>query len=325
MAVVLSTLLYATAALALAARIFGAEAVLYSEQGGWSDLFRRPSEPRPVASVVGALSCVALMFPADFLGQALLGRALDLPPAGRLALQALFTILLFGAIPLLAAAIGRVRVGNGFLLRPAPWPTYLAAVVLGVSLWPFALSVLLALRNAGSLTFGPEHEKAVGTMLAQLRQLSPTWIVLGFALVPAIFEELFFRGYLFSALRTRTGPATTIVVSAGLFALFHSFFTLDQVATSMLLGLVLGWVCWKTASVVPGMIIHACHNTLVILALYYQKEISSQGWFDLNAKHLPAVWIIGALVGVGLGATLIWWGTNLRPRKQEPKEVPVSV
>ena len=39
--VVVSTSLYALAALALAARVFGAEAVLYSESGGWLGLFRR--------------------------------------------------------------------------------------------------------------------------------------------------------------------------------------------------------------------------------------------------------------------------------------------
>jgi ABC-type Na+ efflux pump permease subunit len=46
--VVLTTLLYALAAVALAARVFGAEAVLYSQHRGWSDLFRRPRRPRPV-------------------------------------------------------------------------------------------------------------------------------------------------------------------------------------------------------------------------------------------------------------------------------------
>jgi sodium transport system permease protein len=48
--VVLSTFLYAVAALALAARIFGAEAVLYSQQGSWADLFRRRRAPRRLSS-----------------------------------------------------------------------------------------------------------------------------------------------------------------------------------------------------------------------------------------------------------------------------------
>jgi ABC-2 type transport system permease protein/sodium transport system permease protein len=50
-AVVAATSLYGAAALALAARIFGAEAVLYSQSGGWSDLFRWPRRrpERPIA------------------------------------------------------------------------------------------------------------------------------------------------------------------------------------------------------------------------------------------------------------------------------------
>lgn len=40
--VVAATAVYGVIALALAARVFGAEAVLYSQSAGWSDLFRRP-------------------------------------------------------------------------------------------------------------------------------------------------------------------------------------------------------------------------------------------------------------------------------------------
>ena len=42
---VLSTASMARAALALAARIFGSDAILYGSQGSWSDLFRRPDRP----------------------------------------------------------------------------------------------------------------------------------------------------------------------------------------------------------------------------------------------------------------------------------------
>src|SRR5262249_4731010 len=138
------------------------------------------------------------------------------------------------------------------------------------------------------------------------------------------FEELFFRGFLFSALRGRTGPVTTVLVSAALFGLFHSFSFLGQVVTSALLGVVLGWVCWQTGSVLPGMIIHACHNSLVFLASKYQVEIRQRGWFDLNAAHLPAAWLACALVGVALGTALLWWGSVSRAATV-PEDIPVSV
>jgi hypothetical protein len=43
--VVLATFLYALVAVSIAARIFGADAVLYSERGGWSVRFWRRARP----------------------------------------------------------------------------------------------------------------------------------------------------------------------------------------------------------------------------------------------------------------------------------------
>jgi ABC-2 type transport system permease protein/sodium transport system permease protein len=304
-AVVVSTLLYALAALSLAARIFGAEAVLYSEQGSWSDLFRRPAQPRPVATVTGALCCVALMFPTAFL---LFWAWLGVPPDLALGIQAGITVLLFGAFPLAAAAVGRVRLASGLQLHRARWPAYLGAVVLGLTLWLFALRLVLALSGWGSLMLGPEDQKMLKELVAQWQGISPVWTVLALALVPAFFEELFFRGYLFSALRARNGPATTIVASALLFGLFHSIVPFGQAVTSTLLGLVLAWVCWTTGSILPGMVIHACHNGLVVLAPRYQDEFRRLGGLDLNATQLPAGWLAGAAVAAGVGALLVWRG-----------------
>src|SRR5205085_2611692 len=70
--VVAATLVYALAAIALAARIFGAEAVLYNEQASWSDLFRRPPLSRPTPTISAALFCLAIMFPISFVLIALL-------------------------------------------------------------------------------------------------------------------------------------------------------------------------------------------------------------------------------------------------------------
>src|SRR5262249_4921658 len=62
--VVLSTLIYALAAITLATRVFGTEAVLTSESSSVGDLFRRPEQPQPAAEPAGALLVLALLFPA---------------------------------------------------------------------------------------------------------------------------------------------------------------------------------------------------------------------------------------------------------------------
>jgi ABC-2 type transport system permease protein/sodium transport system permease protein len=300
--VVLTTLLYAAAAIALAARIFGAEAVLYSEQSGWSDLFRRPEEPRPVPTVGSALMCLALMFPTSFVLNGVIAQ-LDTTQVSlgeRLVLLGLVSVLLFATFPLIGAYLSRVRVRSGFLLRGAAWPAYLGALLLGLSLWPFVLEIIAALTDPQTA-----QNEQVRQALAWVRQSLPVAVVVALFVVPAVVEELFFRGYLFSALRARSGPLTAVVVSALLFGLFHlvatDAFSFARFVPSTLLGLVLGWVCWKTGSVVPGMLLHACHNGLMVLLTYEQTVLV----VEAGQVSLPPLWLLGAALGAGVGAALI--------------------
>jgi ABC-2 type transport system permease protein/sodium transport system permease protein len=304
-AVILSTLFYALAALAIAARIFGAEGVLYSEQGSWADLFRRPADQRPTATVSGALLSVAVLFPVYFFVNSAVAHLAGAGLEVRIGLAVAATVLLFGAVPLGFAAMGRVRLTTGFQLHAARWPAFLGAGLLGLSLWPFVLEIMLAVQSAGLATLGEEQQKLIDRLVTQWRQLSPVVIVLAYGLVPAVLEELFFRGYLFSALRAHARPATAIFASALLFGLFHIVFAFDRLLPSTLLGVVLGWVCWKTGSVVPGMVLHAFNNSFLVLVSYYAEWIKGQELFDPEKSHLPPSWLAGAALGTALGALLI--------------------
>ncbi len=306
--VVVVTLLYALAALSLAARIFGAEAVLYSEQSGWSDLFRRPAAPQPAATPTAALLCLALLFPASFVLTGLIGQAQGLSLGQRLAWMTAVNVLIFGAFPLLSARLGRVTAA-GFRLRAPGVQGCAAAVLMGISLWPFALEIIRIQRDVGFATL-PEELFEKLSAAEPLRGLPVGLPLLALAVVPAVLEELFFRGYLFAALRTTLRPRTAILASGALFGLFHLLVTdslaVERFLPSASLGIVLGWVCWKTGSVVPGMLLHAAHNGVVVLLAYHKRELVAWGWIDADVKHLPALWLLAAAVPAGLGALWIW-------------------
>ncbi len=302
--VVLSTAVYALAAIAVAARIFGSEAVLYNEQSGWSDLFRRPAEWTPTASVTGGLLCLALIFPAWFALASLTARA---SPDTRPPLQAAATLLLFVGIPLLAAAWGRVRPGSAFQLHGAPWLAFPAAVALGLALCPLVYELLVELRQWGLTFLGTEQERFLRGHVGEWRTLSPVLVVGSVALAGAL-EELFFRGYLFSALRATANARTAIVVSAVLFGLFHFPSAFDRLLPSTLMGLVLGWVCWRSGSVLPGMFLHASYNALFVGLAYFW------GGGD-GPEHLQLPWLAGAALVAAAGGALLTLATRV-PRQR---------
>jgi ABC-2 type transport system permease protein/sodium transport system permease protein len=313
--VVATTLLYALAALAVAARVFAAEAVLYSQPGGWADLFRRPREPRGSAPPSAALLCVALLFPSSFLAHGLLARLTGESFGETLLGMALVNVLLFGGFPLASAWLGRVRLSSALRLARPNGPSCLAGLLLGLSLWPWTHEIHLILREAGIATLNQEQLRRMGDALMNWREVSPVLILLAMAVLPAVVEELFFRGYLLSALLGVLRPWQAIGSAAALFALFHvilsGMLAVERFVPSLLLGVVLGWVCWKTGSVWPGVLLHALHNGCVVMLAYYGPRLAELGWSVSEEGHLPIPLLAAAALGALAGAVgIAWFGSG---------------
>jgi ABC-2 type transport system permease protein/sodium transport system permease protein len=176
-----------------------------------------------------------------------------------------------------------------------------------------AHEVFLLSRWLGLSVLGSRQIAAAETLREQL-QLVPLWLVLiTMALAPAVSEELCFRGFLFGALRTKLADDRTVIVSALLFGLFHEIFIPGRFLASTCLGLVLGWVRLRTASVLPGMLLHAVHNCLLLSAGYYREELLASGWGLQDRTHLPATWLALAAVGIVLAIALLVASTRRSP------------
>lgn len=301
--VTLTTLAYAGAAIAVAARIFGAENVLYNEQGSWSDLWRRPSSAQPVATIPGALWCLVLMIPAHFALRWVVKILVPLLPGyGAYVAMGILGLVLFGVLPAVSAYLGRVRLGTGFGLAAAHPLAFLGSVFLGLSVWPMVLQLLNVLLHDKleqlQQTLGPQLEA-----LKRGRETMLPVLVVSFA-IQGVLEEWFFRGYLFGALRGRLSSAATVVACAISFGLLHvlmdSPLGFERFLPSTLMGLLLGWVRATSGSVLPAMLLHACHNALVNV---------SPTLLHLNmGQDVPWTWLVAGAVGTCVGAVLVWLG-----------------
>ncbi len=104
--------------------------------------------------------------------------------------------------------------------------------------------------------------KAAMEMLAQ----GPVIIsLLCTAVFAPFFEEWLFRGIILRGLLGKLKPVWAILISAVVFGAFHA--NLWQAIPALLMGLVLGYVYWKSGSLKLTMLLHCVNNTLSILLL----------------------------------------------------------
>lgn len=83
------------------------------------------------------------------------------------------------------------------------------------------------------------------------------------AVMPAIWEEIAFRGLIQERLRGVVGTGEAIGLTAGLFAIIHvQWLSLPYL---FLLGLALGILRHRSGSLLPGMVLHGLHNAVVVL------------------------------------------------------------
>jgi ABC-2 type transport system permease protein/sodium transport system permease protein len=313
-AAVASTLLYIVVAIGLAARIFGTDAVLYGSQATWSDIFSRPETPKSTLSVPAAMFALALMFPCYFVLSGLLSRSQDLSIDYRLLVGAIVTALVFGALPWMIAVFNRVRMRSGIGLRMSTAATFVAAALLGFSLWPGAHEAFLFNKWLGIGSFGPDAFSLVELFLKLLDGVSFIWILLALAIVPGVFEELFFRGFFFASLRTVLTPWRTILLTAMLFGLFHvvaaTVLEPERFLPSALLGLILGWVRYRSDSVLPCMLLHSIHNALLLAMAHWRDSLAELGFGTDEGSHMPLLWLLAAATSIVAAVALLRFATR---------------
>jgi len=327
-AAVLSTITYAAAALGIAARLFGTDAILRGSEISAASMFRRPSGASDVPSVSAAALAIAVIFPVYFWVSNTLAQATDTDMAGRLVASAASLVAVFGGIPLAAALLGRDRLMTTFrLLNPIGAGRLLLAIsgaaLMGMGLWALA-------HESFVLTSGRLDEQRIEMArktIALLQEVPLGVILLSLAIAPGVIEELCFRGYLFSAFQKVMSPPQTIVLTALLFGLFHvltgSTLLIERFVPTTMMGLFLGWVAYRTGSVWAGMVLHSIHNGFLNIVGRFKDKLAFLGTVEDELGHLPATWLIVTTLIAVVGLMIVWFAT--RPTTSSAETTSPSV
>lgn len=319
--VLTSTCLYAAAAVAMATRIYGNESVLFSDVGSYKTLLlRKFMRPQRVPSAAFALLTLALIFPVNFFVQS----SIVTPDSGwREMVRAIVItqiLLFFGAVVFLAWYT-KLDLRETFSLRLPTFPHWVATALIVIGVVPLSATIQQYLYA----TFEPTAQmREMMQVEESLLTGVPFWaLILAFAILPGICEEFAFRGMLLSGLRDRLGGWRTVVLVGIIFGAFHIYvFKIPPVA---ILGMVLAFVCLRTRSIIPGILIHMANNGFGVIAGklaadgdtrlmdFYGLPTGIPAPGDYSVDFRAAMFILAVIVGLAILA--------VRPRRADTEAV----
>ncbi|MCE5303150.1 MAG: ABC transporter permease subunit [Planctomycetaceae bacterium] len=262
-AVTLVTLLACLLSIRWAVEQFNSESVLFRTSERWSPglWLRRLFLDRPRTPTFGAaVGCGLLILLINFFLSLSHGM-----PGGFGDFARMVLIVQLGAIlvPTLALTLLLTRSpGKSLgLTRPVRWSAVPAAMLLAAALHPTAslLQRLVQHLYPVSDSVLPAFQK-----LQKMFHDANLWpLLLLIAVVPAICEELAFRGFILRGFCRSGRVGRAIVLSAILFGVTHGI--LQQSLIASLLGVLLGWLAVQSGSILPGVAFHMVHNGLLTL------------------------------------------------------------
>jgi sodium transport system permease protein len=245
---------------------FNQETVLFRESERF-DLRRwvvhlvRDRQPTP--SLAEAFFCVAIIYVVQFFVRLAVSSHMPASPEFSYLVLVLFiSVVVCIALPaLLMTVILTGRPMETLLLDRVPRPTAcVAAVLLAAALHPVGQQLV---------TWIVQLYPIQGDALAEFSQLigaAPNFwaTLLLLAALPAICEELAFRGFILSGLRHLGQKWWAIGLTAVFFGFTHS--VIQQSLAATVVGLVLGYIAVQTGSLIPCILFHLTYNSLGIAA-----------------------------------------------------------
>ena len=124
------------------------------------------------------------------------------------------------------------------------------------------------------------------------------WVILllGTVIIASIAEELLFRGFLQVTLENKGDVTRAVILTSLSWTLIHANpFWAVQI---FIMGVIIGFLAWRTDSVIPGIIAHGLNNFLSLLFINLSLD-TELDWY-LVGDHVNPIILIPSI------ALLVW-------------------
>ena len=179
-------------------------------------------------------------------------------------------------------------------------PYSFALMILITVVMTFASMFVFDLANYWNMQLtnqSPILSQFYDTMMELMKELTggPFWSsFLVVAIFAPIFEEWLCRGMVLRGLLTKMKPVWAIVISALFFAVIHA--NPWQALNAFLIGLLMGYVYYKTGSLILTMIIHFVNNGTAVVLSNIESLKDYDYWIDILGKQQYTLVFIASCV-----------------------------
>lgn len=208
---------------------------------------------------------------------------------------ALFVGQGFMIVPLLLFLISRKEpLVKSLRLKLISKPVFFSAILISLGLIP----IVDEMDRILSFIFGTEEE------LAQLTDI----LIIDFSFIGLLLsitivvlapfgEEILFRGFLQKKLEESWQDITRAVLVT---SLFFAFIHMNPIwiIQIYLLGVILGYLAWKTGSILTSLVLHSLNNGAALLLTNYSELINS---YYLWNNHVSPLFLILAIISLSYG------------------------
>ncbi len=272
-----------------AIRQFESESVMFREADRWSlqIWLRHVWRDRGVtASPSEAILCGVIILVSMFYVQFVVGSSIaDWPAVVRMTVAVQVGLIL---TPCLLMAIFLTRsIRIALRIHRLQFSHLAAAALLAIALHPTYTALGEAIKSVYG--YGDQVQLAL-KHFSEMVIAQPLWaVLLLLAIMPAVCEELTFRGFIFGGLIKQGGALRAILVSALFFGFTHT--VLQQSLAATVMGLVLGFIAWRTGSVLSTILFHAINNSITLAISWFPAhEIPVPGSLNFFLKADGGGW-----------------------------------
>jgi membrane protease YdiL (CAAX protease family) len=201
-----------------------------------------------------------------------------------------------------------------FSLRPTGITEILIAVTAAIAL-TFPLSEAL---NGLQAFFPPGEAEVQTTFLAfhPPSAVEKVFVVLSIVAAAPVGEELLYRGAMLSWIRETSRPWVAIVLTSIFFAASH-YWAPRWILPILPVGLMLGWLVFRTGSILSSIAAHAAFNGFPLFAYWSGLRIAGYNNDAKEIEHVPLPLWTGGLIILALCLVILEIVARNRSREND--------